>query len=257
MIFEAASITLAAATAATTAVLARGAFHPRSRIFGPVVTRLEPANVPHVALTFDDGPTPGVTERVLELLEQRDMRATFFVIGQHAVEHPDLLRRIQDGGHDLGNHTFDHHRHGLFRHGRYWKEQIQSTDDAIVRATGHRPTWFRPPMGFKSPAIAMAARHTGHEIVTWTRRAFDGHLTTSGAIKNRLVGRINPGEIVLMHDGFEPGRPRDLSPMIDALPHVLDSLVQRGFHTSLLQALDSDGSSAPGPSGRHKNNTTP
>lgn len=237
MIFEAASITLGAA--ATTAVLARGAFHPRSRIFGPLVCHLEPSSESRIALTFDDGPTPDTTVRVLELLEEHDMLATFFVIGQHAARHPDLLRRIRDGGHDLGNHTYSHHRHGLFRHGRYWKDQIQRTDDVIAQATGHTTRWFRPPMGFKSPAIARAARQTGHEIVTWTRRAFDGLPTTSHAIEDRLVGRITPGDIVLMHDGFEPDRPRDLTPLIDALPRILDSIREKGIHTSLLQPASS------------------
>ncbi len=235
MIVEAASITLAAATTATAAVLARGAFHPRSRIFCPVVSRLAPTDARRIALTFDDGPTPGVTERVLELLAQRDMHATFFVIGQHAKNHPDLLRKIKASGHDLANHTFDHHRHGLFRHGRYWQNQIQRTNDAIISATGRKPVCFRPPMGFKSPAINRAARDAGHEIVTWTRRAFDGRPTTSTAIKARLVGRIKPGDIVLIHDGHEPSRPRDLSPMIDALPAVLDSIRDNGLETCLFQ----------------------
>ena len=237
MILEAASITLGAAA---TTLLARGAFHPRSRIFGPVVTRLELSSTPRIALTFDDGPTPGVTERVLEILQEHDMFATFFVIGQHAAQHPDLLRRIRDGGHELGNHTYSHHRHGLFRHGRYWKDQIRRTDDVIAQATGHTTHWFRPPMGFKSPAIARAASEAGHEIVTWTRRAFDGFPTTSDAIEHHLVGRIEPGDIVLMHDGFEPDRPRDLSPLIDALPRILDSIRERGLQASPLQSASAD-----------------
>ena len=234
MILEAASITLG--VAATAAVLARGAFHPRSRMFCPLVSRLHSSEDSHIALTFDDGPTPNVTERVLEILEGHDMPATFFVIGRHAVQHPDLIRRIRDGGHDLGNHSYCHHRHGLFRQGRYWRDQIRRTDDVIAHAIGYRPAWFRPPMGFKSPAIGSAARETGHGIVTWTRRAYDGHHTSSDAIEKRLVGRIEPGDIVLMHDGFEPGRPRDLLPLVDALPRVLESIRQKGLQPSLLQA---------------------
>ena len=186
MILEVASITLGAAA---TAVLAHGAFHPRSRIFCPTVSRLEPSRDSRIALTFDDGPTPDVTERVLTILSERDMLATFFVIGQHAAQHPDLLKRIRDGGHDLGNHTYSHHRQGLFRHGWYWKDQIQRTDDVIAKATGQTTFWFRPPMGFKSPAIARAARLTGHDLATWSRRTSERYANRWAARESRSLTR--------------------------------------------------------------------
>ena len=137
-------------------VLAHGAFHPRSRLFGPVVSR-GPSDRREVALTFDDGPTPGPTDSILDALGAAGATATFFVIGRHAEAHPDLVRRAVDEGHVVGNHTLDHHRHGLFHRDAYWRGQVEGCADVVEGIIGVRPRLFRPPMGFTSAHVTRAA----------------------------------------------------------------------------------------------------
>src|SRR5688572_21902696 len=105
----------AVALGGATSVLGYGLFAPRSQVFGEVVWRAPRTAGPCVALTFDDGPMPGVTEPILDALAATGAKACFFVIGRHARTHPGLIRRIADEGHLIGNHTFDHDRTGLFR----------------------------------------------------------------------------------------------------------------------------------------------
>lgn len=219
---------VAAATAlglAGTAVCARALFAPRSSLFVRTIWRGDPADR-RIAFTFDDGPWPGSTDIILDLLGQADVRATFFVIGRYALAHPKLMRRIHADGHLIGNHTFDHHRTGLFRGRRYWADQIERTDQAIAQTTGYTPRFFRPPMGFKSPMLAWAVRRNPHQIIAWSRRARDGVTTTPARIAMALRN-LSPGDIVLLHDGRDPMSLRDLSAggsTAAALPEVLTRL---------------------------------
>ena len=216
-----------AAALALAGVAARAAFAPRSSLFCPVLSR-GPTTRPLVALTFDDGPWPGSTPAELDALAGARARATFFVIGSLARQHPDLIRRIAAQGHQIGNHTYDHHRLGLFRHTRYWRSQIDRTGELLLSITGAQPVLFRPPMGFKSPWLASAARAAGSTIVTWSLSGRDGVATTAQRIVHR-VSRAGPGDIVLLHDGRDPASRRDVQPTVDALPRVLEAIAGRGL----------------------------
>lgn len=213
-----------------------GLFAPRSRLFGDVVWRAPGTPGAFVALTFDDGPMPGVTERILDDLGAAGAKACFFVIGRHARAHPGLIRRIAGEGHLIGNHTFDHDRTGLFRGSAYWLDQLVRTDDAVAQMTGAAPRLFRPPMGFKSPPLAHAARRLGHTMVSWSRRGFDGVGASPERIA-RLAGSARPGDIVLLHDGRDPASRRDASVTARALPAVLARLRERGLNPVRLDDL--------------------
>lgn len=222
---------LAAAGLATIGTLAYGMFAPRSTFFGPVISsgrgrrtrRGHDGDTRAVALTFDDGPWPGSTDLILDILKQESAPAAFFVIGRYADEHPALLRRIHDEGHLIANHSYDHARSGMFKWARYWRGQIARTDDAVHRAAGVRPALFRPPMGFKSPHLMTAARTAEHQIITWSRRAYDGVATTPEAIV-RHVARSRPGDIILLHDGRDPASQRSVDATARALPSVIAAL---------------------------------
>lgn len=253
----AAGLSAAAAGAAAfwAARAAVGAFHPRSEWFGPVFSRA-PALAPaddRIALTFDDGPHEQATPRVLDILARHDVRATFFVIGRFVDAHADLVRRIIAEGHLVGNHTYDHHRAGLFYWHRYWRDQLERTEQAIARATADDPLLpgtpassrpqtasaarlFRPPMGFKSRFNLHAAAALGLTTVTWSRRARDGVATDAAAIVRR-VAAARPGDIVLLHDGVEPASRRSPEALIEALPDILASLAGRGLRPVRLDDL--------------------
>lgn len=224
----------------TAAVLAYGTFVPSSQMWGRTILRgpTGPRVARAVALTFDDGPTDGPTDRVLDLLGEAGVRAAFFVIGRNCERWPALVRRMHAEGHLVANHTWDHSHAGWCGGPRYWDEQVRRTSDAIADLVGRQPAMFRPPMGIKTRfTLAAAARH-GCATVGWTRRARDGGATTREAILQRVRDRATAGDILLMHDGVEPDHPgRDPGPTLAALPELLMGLRERGLETARLDDL--------------------
>jgi peptidoglycan/xylan/chitin deacetylase (PgdA/CDA1 family) len=222
---------------AAVAALAGGTFAPASSFWGPVVSRARPTAA-GVALTFDDGPTPGATDRVLDALADLRAKATFFVVGHNARKHPDLVSRMHAEGHIVGNHTLDHAHFGLMRRRVYWQRQIRETDEIIRQVIGRRPALFRPPMGIKTLHTARAAAASGHVMVTWSRRALDGVATSSERIVRRLGPTSKPGDILLLHDGIEPhARPRDPGATVAALRPLVATLRSRGLEPRPLDEL--------------------
>lgn len=226
-----------AAGAVAGGLVARGVFAPRSGLFGPVRWHGPRDGAPRIALTFDDGPHPRGTPGVLEVLAELDVPATFFVIGRHVEAHPDLVRCIVESGHAVGNHTYAHARDATFRSRRHWRDELARADAAIADAAGVVPRWFRPPMGFKTPLVMRAARDGGRVVVTWSRRGFDGRPTTAPAIRRRLAGPVGPGDIVLLHDGVEPGGRRDPCATVEALPELVRAWRERGLEVVPLAEL--------------------
>lgn len=225
-----------AAGAGGLGIFARGMFHPRSRLLCPVISSGPRSERTRIALTFDDGPCPGSTDRVLDVLERSGVRATFFVIGRYAHEHPSLIARAHAAGHLIGNHTYDHHRSGMFGWKRYWMDQIARADEAVGAVVGAAPRLFRPPMGFKSHHLGAAVRRLGHTVVTWSRRGMDGVATTENRIARAMLP-VRGGDIVLLHDGRDPASRRDASVTARALPQILADLQSRGLQPVRLDEL--------------------
>ncbi len=202
---------------------------PRLEVFGDVLWRVPNASG-RVALTFDDGPNPETTPRVLDLLRERRQRATFFVIGRKAEAHPELLRKMADEGHAIGVHGFDHDR--LYS---FWRPALVTADierciSIVARATGRRPELFRPPIGQASPRTFAGAKKAGVEVVGWSVRGRDG---LAGARAERVSERVErglrAGAIVLLHDAAERDDYRPAS--LEALPRILEALEERGLRS--------------------------
>jgi len=212
--------------------------HPRSRFWGPIYCRAtgEAAGAA-CAITFDDGPTPGSTERVLDLLGELNVRAAFFVIGRNVETAPHLLRRMHDEGHLIGNHSYHHHRLAMFRGHAYWTAEVHRTNELIWQIIGQRPAMFRPPLGVKTWFINHAAWAADQRIVTWSVRSMDGVANTSKRIVERVLPQTQPGDILLFHDGVEPGRQRDIGPTVAALGPTIMGLRQRGIEPRRLDEL--------------------
>jgi peptidoglycan-N-acetylglucosamine deacetylase len=215
---------------------AYGAFHPRSSLFGRVVWRAGP-DARGVALTFDDGPTPGVTDPILDALGEAGAHATFFVLGDHVRAHPDLVRRASDEGHLVGNHTMHHHRYGLLRRDRYWLDEVAGAQAAIEDVIRKKPRLFRPPMGFTSMHIARAARANDCAMVTWSRRGLDGPRRDPGRVAARVLHALGPGEIVALHDGIDGARRVPSRTSLRAIPAILAGLESEGLHPVRLDEL--------------------
>jgi peptidoglycan/xylan/chitin deacetylase (PgdA/CDA1 family) len=169
-----------------------------SQIFGPTLRRLDDAS--RMAITFDDGPNPAVTPRVLVLLERYNATATFFLIGQRVRAFPAIAREIASRGHAIGNHT-ETHPPLTFLPARRITEELQRCDDAIVDATGKKPRWMRPPFGYRSPMLdGVVRRRGGAGVAMWNVAARDWRTQLPQPVIQRLR-RARGGDIVLLHDG--------------------------------------------------------
>lgn len=200
--------------------------------------RLITARVRHfprklLALTFDDGPDPRVTPQVLAALAAYDARATFFVIGENAQQHPDLLRRQVAAGHALGSHSY---RHIYRATPAQAASHLDRAAAVIDKATGRRPTLFRPPGGFTNGPLARLAREQGYAVILWTISSADTAGIGPQVIARNVIHTPNPGDIVLMHDGAGHQR------TAQALPQILRELTAAGFQfvtvPELLRAWD-------------------
>ena len=202
---------------------------PRSRSLGPNLLRLPAAAARRgeVALTFDDGPDPEVTPRVLDLLDDAGMKATFFVIGRHARAQPHLTAEIARRGHRVENHTDTHpHLFACYPAGLLRRE-VEGAQEAIETATGRRPRLFRAPAGLRNPLLEWVLHRAGLRLVAWTRRGFDAVDPSPAAISRRLLTGLAAGDILLLHDGRATGQPGGNPVVLEALPRVLDALAAR------------------------------
>lgn len=210
------------AFAAYVALIGCGVAFLRLGMFVDVVWR-GPREARGVALTFDDGPSPDHTPAVLDLLDGAGVKATFFVIGRKAAEHPDLVRSILARGHALGIHGQTHDRFLTLRSPETVGDDLAEAIATLEAITGATPTLFRPPVGLTSPRVARALSWFDLVVVGWSVRGLDG---VAGArperVAERVVRRLEDGAIVLLHDAAERDdfRPASLA----ALPRILEAM---------------------------------
>jgi peptidoglycan/xylan/chitin deacetylase (PgdA/CDA1 family) len=212
-----------------------GALVPRLEMFGDVVTRGDPERRA-VALTFDDGPNPVTTPKVLALLERAGAKATFFVLGAKAQQHADVLRAIASAGHAIGVHGYTHHRLYAFLTPGAVAADIARAVAVVEREAHVTPRWFRPPVGQVSPRTAAGAKRAGLPIVAWSVRSLDG---LSAANPERVAARVErglrPGAIVLLHDAAERD---DFEPAsVRALPRILERIAALELRAVTLDEL--------------------
>jgi peptidoglycan-N-acetylglucosamine deacetylase len=219
--------------------------HPRSQFFIPVVDRLATGQ-PVVALTFDDGPDPVFTPRILDLLGAHGARATFFVLGERAARYPDVIRRIHREGHTVGTHTQRHLVRFHFAGPGYVRREIEDAVEVVAGILPARPALFRPPQGLRTPNFTSGWRRTrGLTCVTWSVRALDSWATTADAIVARVAHRLAPGAIVALHDGTGLGGACDREPTLAALPRILAECRARGLRCVALGEPGSGVSEVP------------
>jgi peptidoglycan-N-acetylglucosamine deacetylase len=215
-----------------------------SRIFGFRVFR-KGIGTGQFALTFDDGPDPHFTPRLLDLLRLHDAKATFFVVGAHAEKHPDLIRRMHQEGHLIGIHNYVHKSNWLMRPSTV-RKQIQRTDDIIYGITGERSTYYRPPWGIVNLFDFSKRRQV--QIVLWSAM-FGDWREKQGAerLAEKMLSRLNPGEVMLLHDrgttfGANPGAPEH---MLVALERTLKEAAARGLRSIRVDEMIKAAESSP------------
>ncbi len=184
-----------------------------------------------VVLTFDDGPDPAATQNLLEVLKHHQIKAAFFPIGKKTRDYPEMIKRIDQEGHILGNHTFRHAWWTNFLISSGLDREIRMAQEAIEAVIGKVPAYFRPPMGLTNPHLRRALKKNGLSVVGWDVRPFDTTASTEKAIK-RVLKKIRNGSIIALHD---TGRiPADLVRLTDEL---VIKIKERNYTFSDLEEL--------------------
>lgn len=209
---------------------------PRCTLLGPNLLALPPAAQGCLALTFDDGPNPELTPRVLDLLDQHHARATFFCIGARAARHPALVQEIVQRGHAVENHSLDHlHHFSLFGPARLMRD-IGAAQQVLTELSGTAPRFFRAPAGLRNPFLEPVLCRLGLHLAAWTRRGFDTVAAgDADRMAARLLSHLAERDILLMHDG-NPGHDRAGRPLVlEVLPRVLQAIDRAGLRCVTLR----------------------
>jgi peptidoglycan/xylan/chitin deacetylase (PgdA/CDA1 family) len=227
---------IAVPAGALLATLADGIFRPASSTLYPTISS-GPRDRPSVALTFDDGPDPEVTPRVLDMLGECSARATFFTIGRNVADNLPLARRIVADHHELANHSWQHSRFQNFYNRSTQAADLSRSAGLIREITGaDTEPLYRPPVGLKSPPLARAAHERNLTMIGWSVHGRDTMQQDAARIAAGILKRIVPGDIVLLHDGHDlPNRHR-LAGM-QALPLILRGLQERGLQAVTVSEL--------------------
>jgi peptidoglycan/xylan/chitin deacetylase (PgdA/CDA1 family) len=230
-------------------LMADGVFRPESSVFYPTVVRGRSERA-QVALTFDDGPDPEVTPAVLDALAEHQARATFFVIGRYLEKNSTLAERMLKEGHELGNHSWQHSHFQNFYPAAGHAREIDRCSQLIRSLTkSAAEPLYRPPVGLKSPAMARVATRKNLTVVAWSIHGRDTFNRPAHAIAEQILARIQPGDIVLLHDGHDRDH-RHRAHIQQAMPLLLQGLRERGLASVPVSELLADTLPAtPAPSG--------
>jgi peptidoglycan/xylan/chitin deacetylase (PgdA/CDA1 family) len=215
-------------------ITAYGAVHPSSQLFGASICKTGAAS--KLAITFDDGPNPSITPRLLELLERHNAKASFFVVGRYVRECPGLLKEIHSCGHVIGNHT-DTHPNLFFCGPQETRYELQRCKEAILSVVWENPRWFRPPFGYRSPWLGAIVHELDMRMVTWSLLPGDWRLKplewligrmqriTTNAQRLKTQGKEQSqevdGDILCLHDGNYLHQNGDRSRTLSALEYWL------------------------------------
>jgi peptidoglycan-N-acetylglucosamine deacetylase len=210
------------------AVVSFGVFNLWAGFFVPVKYRGD-KNTQTIALTFDDGPVPGKTEKILAILREHHVNASFFCIGSRVATHPEVLNNIDKQGHLVCNHTFSHSTTIDFFPASRIIRELLDTDEAIYEVLGRRPVFFRPPYGITNPMIAAAVKAGKYLVVGWSLRSFDTLIKDPERLMNRAARSLKAGDIILFHDYSDS--------TIAILPSFIKHVQEKGFKIVRLDAL--------------------
>ena len=194
----------------------------------PVLLRRNPKVSDAIALTFDDGPCPTSTAKVLDLLGEHAVTASFFMIGERVRRHPDLAMRVLREGHQIGNHS---DRHAAFRGlvPSFCLKEAERAERTFQSILGVAPRFYRPPKGLIHRRVVRELRRAGYFVTTWSRMPGDYFRWHTADRISRRLARVRPGEIVVLHDGIGLRPGPDRSRTLSVLPDFIKGMKDRGF----------------------------
>ena len=188
----------------------------------PVIRSGDPDSM-KIALTFDDGPHPYKTDVILDLLEKYGIRATFFVVGENVSYYPEPLKRAVSLGHEIGNHTY-HHTPLSNACEKSTSEEIEKTEELVLRTAGYRTTLFRPPEGAYNECALAVAQNKNYRVILWTVDTRDWELPATDTIVANVTANVRGGSILLFHDYMSKK-----SHAIEALEILIPNLLAKGY----------------------------
>jgi peptidoglycan/xylan/chitin deacetylase (PgdA/CDA1 family) len=174
-----------------------------------------------VALTFDDGPFSGKTQKILDILKLYNVPAAFFCVGHRMEKHPEIVKRIHNEGHVLANHSYWHGKMFDLQSKDKISKELTDTDAVIEEHTGRLPKFFRPPYGVTNPMVEGAITSIGYTTVGWSLRSFDTVTKNPDVLKQRVISSVKSGDIILLHDYCDS--------TITALPALIDNIKKLGL----------------------------
>jgi len=207
---------------------------PRGSLLGPNLVRL-PASAARrreISLTFDDGPDPELTPRVLDLLDRYQAKASFFCIGEKAAAQPELVKEIARRGHSVENHSYHHRSAFAFFGTSRLKREVEDAQQTLTLIAGRPPAFFRAPAGFRSPFLDPVLSTAALRYASWTRRGFDTVSRDPQRILQRLTRGLAAGDVLLLHDSVPV--------VLAVLPALLGELAARGLRAVSLEAACGD-----------------
>jgi peptidoglycan-N-acetylglucosamine deacetylase len=226
-----------AAVAANQALIGAAVMWPRSTWIGENIRFLPAASIAknEIALTFDDGPDPDITPRVLDLLDAHGHKASFYVVGERATKYPHVIQEIVKRGHAVENHSHRHSNRFAFYLASQLHRELNAAQQAIADASGSLPRFFRAPMGFRTPFLDPVIARLGLHYSSWTRRGFDSTAKTAAPVLQRLVTGLQAGDILLLHDGSMFSTRREKPVVLDVLPVLLKKVSASGLQAVTLR----------------------
>lgn len=198
-----------------------------------VVHRSADPETRKIALTFDDGPHPSYTYRILDILDRYGVKATFFMIGTNVEYYPEVAKEVLRRGHEVGNHTYSHTRLTNMD-GPTLTDELKKCEAVMEKTLGHHPSLFRPPEGVVSSTVRSCADCRGYTVVLWSVDTRDWETKEIGAIVNHVMREVKPGAIILMHDYTAHSKTPE------ALEIVLPRLLDQGYEPVTVSRLIAD-----------------
>jgi peptidoglycan/xylan/chitin deacetylase (PgdA/CDA1 family) len=191
-----------------------------------------------VVLTFDDGPYGDTTNKILDILKEKNVKATFFLLGKNVEKYPEIIRREMEEGHIIGNHSYNHSRILFLKNSKNIKENIKKAESSIEKASGLRPRFFRPPYGLRSPWMKKFLILQGYILVPLDIMTNDYNIKAKPEKITRYILRhVQPGSIITLHDGRDTKTNYPRKNVIQALPVIIDGIREKGFEIVLLDQL--------------------
>ncbi|MDD5156324.1 MAG: polysaccharide deacetylase family protein [Candidatus Omnitrophica bacterium] len=202
-----------------------------------------------VALTFDDGPSPVWTPKILDALKKADVKATFFMLGEHVEKYPQIAKRVAEEGHEIGNHTYDHHVLIYYKPEELLKE-IKDAERVIQKATGKTTIYFRPPKAWLTAQEKKEIKELGYKIILWSINSKDWVTFDDKYIVKYIARNIQPGDIILFHDsgGVFSTEGGDRRETVSTIPRLAEKLRQMGYRfVTISELLELEKSKKPAP----------